>query len=148
MNTIKILGIIVFVAVISFSFVTCDSGNNSTSDVVTLTISGMPEEYNNLWAYAETADDVFFAAEKAKWNTTNMDWSTSIITNCKISNGSVTLNVFSNDGSKLSGSMVFKVGIMKVKTWNDDSDFSAIFENYRDTGLTIIFNGAHGTGTW
>ena len=145
-NSFRLFGTIAILAIIGFSFVSCDS--DSGSEKVIITISNLPVEYNNFWAYAETNDDVFFAAESATWNATNADWSTEIITCSKISNGSVTMNVYSNNGTMPSGSMVFKVGIINVQKFSDDSDFSAIFEFYRDTGLTVTFNGTHGTGIW
>jgi hypothetical protein len=43
-NTLKLLGIIVFVAVISFLMVTCDAD----ADDFTLTISGIPKVGKNL----------------------------------------------------------------------------------------------------
>jgi hypothetical protein len=95
-NTLKLIGIIVFVAIIGFTMVACDDGKDSGNDdkvtvsstVGRLTINNIPAGYNGKWIIAMGGDETsgLFAASNVS--------SSGTITCGQISNRSVTLNIW------------------------------------------------------
>ena len=108
-NTVNFLGIVAFVAVIGFSFATCDSSDPGGSGVNTdgnkdgggtLTITDIPSEYNEKYAmFSGIYDSPDGRAQLIGAQSINI--STQVIKLARISNGKASLPVWmpSDDGS-------------------------------------------------
>ena len=117
------LTVLAIVLAFCAAFIGCDT-DNGDSGSGGLTITGIPKEYNGKYAYAEgEMEDIDLELAAAK--SINNDFSGKAV---KISNGSVTLNVWEYDEAKgrfvsfkRSGEADFDVLIINTESFTENT---------------------------
>jgi hypothetical protein len=139
----KLFGIIALSAIIVFSFTTCSNSPNTSGRI---TINNIPSVFNGKYAFVNsTGNPLLLGADKV--STANAD---NIITCGKISNGSVTLNVWKIEGESYHNyngtNANVTLSIVILNEPNVSSSASILTSTY-GAGLLLAVNFNNGRAT-
>jgi len=157
-NVIKRLGLIAFAAVIGLTMVSCGGGDggdnengngNGNGNGGTLTVTGIPSEYNGKYAVYASNDQPYLVGAQ------NINANTGEVTAVQIGNGSVSLPVwvfdnnkytrFSGDRTVASGNNKNGFTIYNTATIVSGGYVTSVYGKYLQS---ITFTNGNATVSW